>query len=142
MRLGFTITHQNPNSKSNSGQKPVVQRQRSVPSVGNVMASVFWDTEGILFIDYLEKSKTIIGEYYSNLLTRLDEKNCEKRPGLQKKIPSFIRTMHPPTKVFWQWENCWNIHPIPQIWLPLTSISSQNSISFSLVSVFLRIKRL
>jgi hypothetical protein len=23
--------------------------------------------------------------------------------------------------------NCWNIHPIPQIWLPLTSICSQNS---------------
>jgi hypothetical protein len=31
--------------------------------------------------------------------------------------------------------NCWNIHPIPQIWFPLTSLSSQNS-NFSLVSVF------
>jgi hypothetical protein len=38
-----------------------------------------------LFIDYLEKGKTITGEYYSNLLTRLDEKISEKRPGLQKK---------------------------------------------------------
>jgi hypothetical protein len=28
MRLGFTITHQNPNSSQNSGQKPVVQRQK------------------------------------------------------------------------------------------------------------------
>src|SRR5215470_13104514 len=28
MRLGFTITHQNPNSSQNNGQKPVVQRQR------------------------------------------------------------------------------------------------------------------
>jgi len=46
---------------------------------------VFWDVEGILFIDYLEKVKTITGEYYSNLLTRLNEKNREKRPGLQKK---------------------------------------------------------
>jgi len=27
-RLGFTITHQNPNSSPNSGQKPVIQRQR------------------------------------------------------------------------------------------------------------------
>ena len=58
---------------------------RSVPSAGNVMPSVFWDAEGILFIDYLEKGKTITGEYYSNLLTRLDGKLCEKRPGLQKK---------------------------------------------------------
>jgi histone-lysine N-methyltransferase SETMAR len=49
------------------------------------MASVFWDAEGILFIDYLEKGKTITGEYYSNLLTRLVEKIHEKRPSLQKK---------------------------------------------------------
>ena len=49
------------------------------------MASVFWDAESILFIDYLEKGKTITGEYYSNLLTRLDKKIREKRPGLQKK---------------------------------------------------------
>jgi hypothetical protein len=27
-RLGFTITHQNPNSSQNNGQKPVGQRQR------------------------------------------------------------------------------------------------------------------
>jgi len=39
------------------------------------MASVFWDAEGILIIDYFEKGRTITGEYYSNLLTRLDEKN-------------------------------------------------------------------
>jgi hypothetical protein len=54
------------------------------PSAGNVMVSVFWDAEGILYIDYFEKDKTITGEYYSNLLTRLNKKNREKRPGLQK----------------------------------------------------------
>jgi len=70
------------------------------------MASVFWDAEGIFFIDYLEKGKTITREYYFNLLTRLDEKIREKRSGLQKKKKSsFIRAMHPPTKVFWQWGN-------------------------------------
>jgi hypothetical protein len=46
---------------------------------------MFWDAEGILFIDYLEKSKAITREYYSNLLTRQDKKIHEKRPGLQKK---------------------------------------------------------
>jgi histone-lysine N-methyltransferase SETMAR len=49
------------------------------------MASVLWDAEGILFVDYLEQGKTITGEYYSNLLTRVDEKIREERPGLQKK---------------------------------------------------------
>jgi hypothetical protein len=38
-----------------------------------------------LFIDYLEKDKTITGEYYSNLLTGLDGKIPEKRRGLQNK---------------------------------------------------------
>ena len=81
------------------------KKTRSVPSSGKVMASVFWDAKGILFIDYLEESKTITGEYYSNLLSRLDKKIRKKRPGLQKEITSFVRIMPPPTKVFWQWKN-------------------------------------
>jgi hypothetical protein len=38
----------------------------SVSSARKVMALVFWDAEGILFTDYLEKCKTITEEYYSN----------------------------------------------------------------------------
>jgi len=54
----------------------------------------------------LIESKAVTGEYYSNLLTRLDEKIREKRPSLRKgKKPSFIRTVHLHTKVFWQWED-------------------------------------
>jgi len=107
------IHHYTPESKQQSKQWTEAgcsapTQTRSGPSAGKVMASVFWGAEGILFIDYLEKGKTITGEYYSNLLTRLDEKIREKRPGLQnkqKKKSSFIRTMHPPIKVFWQWKN-------------------------------------
>jgi len=51
-----------------------------------------------LFIDYLEKGKTITEEYYSNLLTRLDEKICEKRPGLQKKKIIFYQDNAPAHK--------------------------------------------
>jgi hypothetical protein len=43
--------------------------------VGKVVVSMFWDAESISFIGYLEKGKTITGEYYSNLLIRLDGKN-------------------------------------------------------------------
>jgi hypothetical protein len=60
-------------------------KTRLVTSAGKVMATVFWNAEGILFIDYLEKGKTITGEYYTKLLTRLDEKIHEKIPDLQKK---------------------------------------------------------
>jgi histone-lysine N-methyltransferase SETMAR len=93
-----------PESKQQSKQRTEAgcsapKKTRSVPSAGKVMASVFWDAEGILFIDYLEKGKIITGEYYFNLLTKLDEKIREKRPCLQKKKSSFISTMHPPTSV-------------------------------------------
>ena len=57
-----------------------------------------WDAEGILFIDYLEKGKTITREYYSNLLTRLDKKICEKRPSLQKKKTIFHQDNAPAHK--------------------------------------------
>jgi len=84
------IHHYTPESKQQSKQWTEAgcsapKKTRSVPSAGKVMASVFWDAEGILFIDYLEKGKTITGEYYSNLLIRLGKKFHEKRPSLQKK---------------------------------------------------------
>jgi hypothetical protein len=50
------------------------------------MASVFWDAECILFIGYLEKGKTITGEYYFNLLTKLNEKIVRKDPGCKRKF--------------------------------------------------------
>ena len=56
------IHHYTPESKQQSKQWTeaccsVPKKTRSVPSAGKVMASVFWDAEGILFIDYLEKVK-------------------------------------------------------------------------------------
>jgi histone-lysine N-methyltransferase SETMAR len=49
----------------------------------------------------LEKGKTITGEYYyyySNLLTRQDEKIREKKPGLQKKTITFQQDNEPAHK--------------------------------------------
>jgi histone-lysine N-methyltransferase SETMAR len=84
------IHHYTPESKQQSKQWTeascsVPKKTRSVPSARKVMATVFWDAEGIFFIDCLEKSKTITGEYYSNVLSRLGEKIREKRSSLQKK---------------------------------------------------------
>jgi transposase len=111
------------------------------------MASVFCDSEGILFIDYLEKGKTITGEYYSNLLTRLDEKIRKKKPGLQKKI-ILHQGNAPAHKSDLAMGKLRDLHyellehpPYSPDSAPLTSVSSQNSNSSSLVSYFLRIKR-
>jgi len=49
------------------------------------MATVFWDSQGVIHIDYLEKGKTITGVYYSELLDRFDSALKEKRPRLKRK---------------------------------------------------------
>jgi hypothetical protein len=65
---------------------------------------VLWDAEGILFINYLERGKTITGEYYSIILTKLDEKIVRKVPVCKRKI-IFHQDSAPGRKVVWQWEN-------------------------------------
>ena len=49
------------------------------------MATVFWDSHGIILIDYLQNGKTITGAYYASLLDKLKAELAEKRPHLQKK---------------------------------------------------------
>jgi len=34
---------------------------KTVPSAGKVMATAFWDSQGVIYIDYLEKDKTVTG---------------------------------------------------------------------------------
>jgi len=95
--------HDTPESKQQSKQWTEAscsapKKTRSVPSAGKVMASVFWDAEGILFIVYFEKGKTITGEYYSNLLTRLDGKKFVRKVPFCKKIIIFHQDNAPAHK--------------------------------------------
>ena len=53
-------------------------------SAGKILASVFWDAQGILFIDYLEKKRTINREYYIALLVCLKEEITKKCPQMKK----------------------------------------------------------
>ena len=52
---------------------------------GMVMASVFWDACRIIFIDYLQKEKTINDEYCANLLQSFIDQIKKKGPYLAKK---------------------------------------------------------
>ena len=45
---------------------------------GKVFASVFWDAQDILFIDYLEKGRTINSKYYIAFLVRLKKEIAKK----------------------------------------------------------------
>ena len=59
------------------------------------MASVFWDADGILLIDYLQKGQTINGTYYAPLLTQLWEKIKIKRRGKLTKGVLFHQDIAP-----------------------------------------------
>ena len=60
-------------------------KAKTVPSSGKVMASVSWDAHGIIFIGYLQKRKTINGEYYANISQRLIDDIKKKFANLTKK---------------------------------------------------------
>ena len=131
------IHHNTPETKQQSKQwtargEPVPKKAKTVLSAGKVMATVFWDAKGILLVDYLEKGKTINGQYYANLLDQLKEKIREQRPGLAKKKCCFTRTMRPATNLLLQCLKSMNwgsnyclMHPILQIWLLPTLVCFQ-----------------
>ncbi|UYV61605.1 hypothetical protein LAZ67_1005515 [Cordylochernes scorpioides] len=84
--------HFTPESKQQSMQlrhsgSPPPKKAKPVPSAGKVMVSVFWDSEGVLLLDFLNKGQTITGNYYANLVKQLREAIKEKRIGkLSRKI--------------------------------------------------------
>ena len=62
---------------------------------GKVLASIFWDQDGILLIDYLPKGQTINAEYYSSLLVQLKDILKEKRRGKVTKGVLFLHNNAP-----------------------------------------------
>ena len=54
-------------------------------SAGKVMATIFWDAEEILLINYLEHGKTITGKYYAELIAKLRQAIKSKRRGMLRR---------------------------------------------------------
>ena len=84
------IHHYTPESKRSSAEWIAVvekrpKREKRQMLAGKVMASVFWDAHAVLFIDYLEKGKTINSERYIGQLMRLKNEIGEKRLQMKKK---------------------------------------------------------
>ena len=61
------------------------KRPKTQMSAGKVLASVFRYARCILFIDHLEKERTINSEYYMALLERLKKEIAETRPQMKKR---------------------------------------------------------
>ena len=83
------ILYCTPETKQQS--KQWVSPSETHLSANKVMATVFWDARGIIHIDYLQKGKTINGEYYPNLLDRFNEYLKRKRPHMAKKKVLFYQ---------------------------------------------------
>jgi hypothetical protein len=59
-------------------------------SAGKVLASIFWDQDGIFLINHLPKGKTINAEYYSSLMVQLKDILMENPRGIFNKIVLFL----------------------------------------------------
>ena len=73
MKLGFTTV---PDTKKESmqwkhpGSLPP-KKFCTQPSASKVMAMVFWDSKGIILIDYKPAGTSITGEDYANVIKQL-----------------------------------------------------------------------
>lgn len=80
------LHHWDPETKQESMQwkhktSPAPKKFRTQASAGKVMATIFWDTDGVILIDYLPPKTTITGLYYATLVKKLRSAIKEKRRG-------------------------------------------------------------
>ncbi|GBP00756.1 Histone-lysine N-methyltransferase SETMAR [Eumeta japonica] len=93
------IHHNTPETKEQSkqwvsrGERGPKKAKQSL-SANKVMATVFWDARGVIHIDYLEKGKTITGEYYSKLLDRFAVDFSKNGRIWRRRKCCSIKTMH------------------------------------------------
>jgi hypothetical protein len=109
---------------------PHPKKLRVQKSAGKVLVS-FFNQDGILLGDYLQKGQTINAEYYSSLLVQLKDIFKEKRRGEFTKRVLFLHdiarlTGHLQPRINWPiWDSSVLItYPILRIWPRLTATSS------------------
>jgi len=115
------IHHYTPETKEQSKQwtksgESAPKKAKTVPSAGKRMTTIFWNSRGIIFTNYLEKGRIITGQYYADLLDRFDTKLKKKRPHLAKKKVLFYYNNAPASSAIAiaNWSNCCLIHLILQ----------------------------
>ena len=66
------VHYYEPENKAQSRQgvgsgSPRPKKFKTQPSAGKVMATVFWDAQCVIILDFLAKKSTITGAYYALL---------------------------------------------------------------------------
>ena len=86
------VHYYDPENKAQSRQwvgpgSPRQKKFKTQSSAGKLMATVFWDAQGVIMLDFLAKKSTITGAYYANLLDQLSPPIREKCRGkLSKRV--------------------------------------------------------
>ena len=130
------LYHYDPETKQQSMERrhsgsPRPKKFRVQKSIGKFLASIFWDQDGILLIDYLPKGQTINAEYYPCLLVQLKDILKENSRGNVTKGVLFLTTVSrltghlQPRRNWPTWASSFLItHPILRIWPRRTTICS------------------
>ena len=96
------VHHYTPESKRSSMQwkhvsSPSPKKFKMQPSAGKIMACVFWDTQGVVLVDFVPPGHTMNADDYCTLLSdRLRLAVRRKRPGLLKKCVILQHDNAPP----------------------------------------------
>ncbi|GJQ77414.1 hypothetical protein Trydic_g20813 [Trypoxylus dichotomus] len=98
------VHHFEPESTQESMQwhkkgTPLPKKFKVSESAGKLMATVFWNCEGILLMDYKEKGRSITGGYYAAILEKL-------REAIKQKMCYSCKTMRRFTRAKLQWLLC------------------------------------
>ncbi|KAI8484300.1 hypothetical protein Bbelb_378980 [Branchiostoma belcheri] len=95
------IHHMVVNDRCETGQHVAVHNVLSdILGMSNlsvrVFASIFWDSKGVIKIDYLRRGLSINGEYYSTELRQLKTTVKEKRRGKHRAVvlTMYLSTEH------------------------------------------------
>jgi len=104
------------------------------------MATVFWDSEGILLTDYLEHGTTITGTYYADLIRKCQAALKEKRRGkLRRGVPCHHQLIRhhkhwlpPELHVSY----CFATHRIWSIWPPVTYICCKTGKNHEKIEIY------
>ena len=126
MKSGYnTMTQRQSNNEWSGGivAHPAPKKFRVQKSAGKVLASIVWDQDGILHINYVTNGRTINAEYYSSLLVKFKDfwrKNAAGRSSRGSRLcTTMLRlTGHLQPRRNWPtWASIVLItHPILQIW--------------------------
>ena len=110
---------------------PAPKKFRMQKFPGKIFASIFWDQNDILLIDYLPNGQTIKAEYHSSLLVQLKDILKEKRCGKFNKVFFFLHENAPThqalatqKKLDYLGFQCLDHTPILRIWPRLTTTCS------------------